>query len=98
MKGPLILTGLAIFIVAILLLAFWQFGILRQETKLTVSDTERQAEEILQFLQSFDFASDFQKLREKLPAGSVKEILPFTTSEVGVFDPFGLSQQATTTE
>lgn len=89
---------LAIFVVAVVLLAFWQFGIFKQETNLTVSESEQQAEEILQFLQSFDFASDFQKLREKLPAGVVKEILPFATSELGVFDPFGLSTFATTTK
>ncbi len=91
MKGPLVLILVAIFVVAILLLAFWQFGILRQKKLETVSESERKAEAILQFLESFDFAGDFKKIREKLPAGVVKVPLPLATSELGVFDPFGLS-------
>jgi len=48
-------------------------------------------------LKQFDFSSDFQKLRTKLPGGTVKEIMPLDTSDLGVFDPFGLGAVSTET-
>lgn len=96
MRGPIILILVAILVVGIIFLLFWQFGILRQQ-EVSLTESQRKVESILQFIQNFDFSADFQKVRQKLPAGSVKEILPLATTELSVFDPFGLTSPLTTT-
>jgi hypothetical protein len=97
MRGPLVFILVAIFVVGLVFLVFWQLGIFKEEKVITPKEEEKRAEEIINFLKQFDFGSDFQKLRTKLPGGTVKEIIPLDTSDLGVFDPFGLGAASTET-
>ncbi len=98
MKGPFLFLLLIIIIGSVLLLAFWQFGIVKKERTAELSTSEKNAEELLNFLKNFDFASDFQKLREKLPAGVAREIIPLSSSTLGVTDPFGFGYYSTSSQ